>query len=154
MSAPAGRAALRSTLRRCEGRQCGRPALQRCLSLPFLCPAVARKRLLGAAPRACCIASGELPAHLLACLGCLLRSADVYARFCRARGYNCIYVCGTDEYGTATETKVRAHASWPLSCRAEASAWPPCWQRLRFAVPTASSPCHALCRTLALCSRL
>ena len=32
-------------------------------------------------------------------------SADVYARFCRARGYNCVYVCGTDEYGTATETK-------------------------------------------------
>ena len=32
-------------------------------------------------------------------------SADVYARFCRIRGYNVIYVCGTDEYGTATETK-------------------------------------------------
>jgi methionyl-tRNA synthetase len=26
-------------------------------------------------------------------------------RYCRARGYNSIYVCGTDEYGTATETK-------------------------------------------------
>ena len=26
-------------------------------------------------------------------------------RFCRLRGYNCLYVCGTDEYGTATETK-------------------------------------------------
>ena len=37
--------------------------------------------------------------------GCVL-SADVYARYCRARGHNCIYVCGTDEYGTATETKV------------------------------------------------
>lgn len=32
-------------------------------------------------------------------------SADVYARFARSRGYNCVYVCGTDEYGTATETK-------------------------------------------------
>lgn len=32
-------------------------------------------------------------------------SADVYARYCRARGYNAIYICGTDEYGTATETK-------------------------------------------------
>ena len=32
-------------------------------------------------------------------------SADVYARYCRSRGYNVIYVCGTDEYGTATETK-------------------------------------------------
>ncbi len=36
---------------------------------------------------------------------CVL-SADCYARYCRARGHNCIYVCGTDEYGTATETKV------------------------------------------------
>jgi methionyl-tRNA synthetase len=32
-------------------------------------------------------------------------SADVYARFCRLRGYDTLYVCGTDEYGTATETK-------------------------------------------------
>ena len=26
-------------------------------------------------------------------------------RFCRLRGYNSLYICGTDEYGTATETK-------------------------------------------------
>ena len=32
-------------------------------------------------------------------------SADVYARYCRLRGYNTLYICGTDEYGTATETK-------------------------------------------------
>ncbi|TFH05759.1 MAG: methionine--tRNA ligase, partial [Spirochaetales bacterium] len=32
-------------------------------------------------------------------------SADVFARFCRMRGYETLYVCGTDEYGTATETK-------------------------------------------------
>jgi len=32
-------------------------------------------------------------------------SADVFARFCRIRGYETLYVCGTDEYGTATETK-------------------------------------------------
>lgn len=32
-------------------------------------------------------------------------SADVFARFSRLRGYNAIYICGTDEYGTATETK-------------------------------------------------
>lgn len=32
-------------------------------------------------------------------------SADVFARFCRLRGYETMYVCGTDEYGTATETK-------------------------------------------------
>jgi methionyl-tRNA synthetase len=32
-------------------------------------------------------------------------SADVFARFCRLRGYETLYVCATDEYGTATETK-------------------------------------------------
>lgn len=32
-------------------------------------------------------------------------SADAFARFCRLRGYNTCYVCGTDEYGTATETR-------------------------------------------------
>ncbi|KAJ3064837.1 putative methionine--tRNA ligase, cytoplasmic protein rar1, partial [Rhizoclosmatium hyalinum] len=42
--------------------------------------------------------------HLGNIIGCVL-SADVYARFCRLRGYNTLFVCGTDEYGTATETK-------------------------------------------------
>ncbi|XP_039140295.1 probable methionine--tRNA ligase isoform X2 [Dioscorea cayenensis subsp. rotundata] len=42
--------------------------------------------------------------HLGNIIGCVL-SADVFARFCRLRGYNVIYICGTDEYGTATETK-------------------------------------------------
>ncbi len=32
-------------------------------------------------------------------------SADVFARFCRVKGFETLYVCGTDEYGTATETK-------------------------------------------------
>jgi methionyl-tRNA synthetase len=32
-------------------------------------------------------------------------SADVFARFCRLRGYETLYVCATDEYGTATETR-------------------------------------------------
>jgi methionyl-tRNA synthetase len=32
-------------------------------------------------------------------------SGDVFARFCRLRDYETLYVCGTDEYGTATETK-------------------------------------------------
>jgi len=32
-------------------------------------------------------------------------SADVFARFCRLRAYETCYVCGTDEYGTATETR-------------------------------------------------
>jgi len=42
--------------------------------------------------------------HLGNIVGCVL-SADVYARFARLRGYNVLYVCGTDEYGTSTETK-------------------------------------------------
>jgi methionyl-tRNA synthetase len=42
--------------------------------------------------------------HLGNIVGCVL-SADVFARFCRLRGYRTLYVCGTDEYGTATETK-------------------------------------------------
>ncbi|MDR1025358.1 MAG: methionine--tRNA ligase [Treponema sp.] len=32
-------------------------------------------------------------------------SADAFARFCRLRGYRTLYICGTDEYGTATETR-------------------------------------------------
>jgi len=32
-------------------------------------------------------------------------SADVFARFCRQYGYETLYICGTDEYGTATETR-------------------------------------------------
>lgn len=50
--------------------------------------------------------------HLGNIIGCVL-SADCYARYCRARQYNTLFVCGTDEYGTATEAKVcawRLHA--------------------------------------------
>lgn len=32
-------------------------------------------------------------------------SADVFARYCRQYGYETLYICGSDEYGTATETK-------------------------------------------------
>lgn len=42
--------------------------------------------------------------HLGNIVGCVL-SADVYARYCRSRGYDALYICGTDEYGTATEIK-------------------------------------------------
>ncbi|KAI4152825.1 MAG: hypothetical protein LQ340_002688 [Diploschistes diacapsis] len=42
--------------------------------------------------------------HLGNIIGSVL-SADVFARYNRARGRNTLYVCGTDEYGTATETK-------------------------------------------------
>lgn len=53
--------------------------------------------------------------HLGNIIGCVL-SADCYARFCRARGYNTVYVCGTDEYGTATETKVLCRCKSAVSC--------------------------------------
>ncbi len=50
--------------------------------------------------------------HLGNIIGCVL-SADVYARFCRSRGYETLYICGTDEYGTATETKAREEGLSP-----------------------------------------
>jgi len=40
-------------------------------------------------------------------------SADVFARFCRSKGYDTLYVCGTDEYGTATETKAQQEGVSP-----------------------------------------
>lgn len=40
-------------------------------------------------------------------------SADVFARFCRNRGYDTLYVCGTDEYGTATETRALEEGKTP-----------------------------------------
>lgn len=42
--------------------------------------------------------------HLGNIIGCVL-SADIFARYCRLAGYNTLYIAGTDEYGTATETK-------------------------------------------------
>ncbi|CAG8580273.1 1729_t:CDS:2 [Diversispora eburnea] len=42
--------------------------------------------------------------HLGNIIGSVL-SADVFARYSRSRNYNTLYICGTDEYGTATETK-------------------------------------------------
>lgn len=50
--------------------------------------------------------------HLGNIIGCVL-SADVYARYCKQRGYNTLYLCGTDEYGTATETKAMAEGITP-----------------------------------------
>ncbi|MFP4330134.1 MAG: methionine--tRNA ligase [Spirochaetaceae bacterium] len=40
-------------------------------------------------------------------------SADVFARFCRQKGYETLYICGTDEYGTATETRAREEGISP-----------------------------------------
>uniref|UniRef100_A0A0N5C1M1 Methionine--tRNA ligase, cytoplasmic n=1 Tax=Strongyloides papillosus TaxID=174720 RepID=A0A0N5C1M1_STREA len=42
--------------------------------------------------------------HLGNIIGCVL-SGDVYTRFCNITGINCLYISGTDEYGTATEVK-------------------------------------------------
>ncbi|NXU00633.1 SYMC protein, partial [Buphagus erythrorhynchus] len=42
--------------------------------------------------------------HLGNIIGCVL-SADTFARYCRLRRWNTLFVCGTDEYGTATETR-------------------------------------------------
>ena len=50
--------------------------------------------------------------HLGNIIGCVL-SADVFARFMRLMGKNTLYVCGTDEYGTATETKALAEKCTP-----------------------------------------
>jgi len=40
-------------------------------------------------------------------------SADVFARFCRLRGYETMYICGTDEYGTASETRALQEGCTP-----------------------------------------
>lgn len=45
--------------------------------------------------------------HLGHVVGCLLPS-DVYARFSRAMGHQVLYVCGTDEHGTASEIPAKA----------------------------------------------
>lgn len=50
--------------------------------------------------------------HLGNIIGCVL-SADVFARYKRQRGANVMYVCGTDEYGTATETKAKEEGLTP-----------------------------------------
>nr|XP_054505166.1 methionine--tRNA ligase, cytoplasmic [Agelaius phoeniceus] len=42
--------------------------------------------------------------HLGNIIGCVL-SADTFARYSRLRRWNTLFVCGTDEYGTATETR-------------------------------------------------
>lgn len=42
--------------------------------------------------------------HLGNIIGCVL-SADIFARYSRLAGYTTLYIGGTDEYGTATETK-------------------------------------------------
>ncbi len=50
--------------------------------------------------------------HLGNIIGCVL-SADVFSRYCRLREYDSMYICGTDEYGTATEIKALEEKATP-----------------------------------------
>ena len=50
--------------------------------------------------------------HLGNIIGCVL-SGDVYARWAKMVGHDVVYICGTDEYGTATEIKAYQEG---LSC--------------------------------------
>lgn len=50
--------------------------------------------------------------HLGNIVGSVL-SADVFARYCRLRDYETLHIGGTDEYGTATETKALAEKKTP-----------------------------------------
>ncbi|KAL2124490.1 hypothetical protein VTJ04DRAFT_855 [Mycothermus thermophilus] len=52
--------------------------------------------------------------HLGNIIGSVL-SADVFARFCKARGLPTVYICGSDEYGTATETKALSEGVDPAT---------------------------------------
>ena len=48
---------------------------------------------------------------MCACV-CVYIALCILCRYCRLRGYNVLYICGTDEYGTATETKVSYQSLW------------------------------------------
>ena len=50
--------------------------------------------------------------HLGNIIGSVL-SADVFSRYCKVRNINSLYVCGTDEYGTAIETKAIEEGKTP-----------------------------------------
>ncbi|KAI1201008.1 tRNA synthetases class I (M)-domain-containing protein [Nemania serpens] len=50
--------------------------------------------------------------HLGNIVGSVL-SGDVFARYCRGRGINTLYVGGTDEYGTTTEARALAEGCTP-----------------------------------------
>lgn len=50
--------------------------------------------------------------HLGNIIGCVL-STDVFCRYARLRDWNVLFVCGTDEYGTATENKAREEGLTP-----------------------------------------
>lgn len=51
--------------------------------------------------------------HLGNIVGSVL-SADIFSRYCKDRNYNTLFICGTDEYGTATETKALEEKVTPM----------------------------------------
>lgn len=51
--------------------------------------------------------------HLGNIIGCVL-SGDIYTRFCKKNGEECVYICGTDEYGTAIEMTAFIQNKKPL----------------------------------------
>ncbi|MEO0851484.1 MAG: class I tRNA ligase family protein, partial [Pseudomonadota bacterium] len=51
--------------------------------------------------------------HLGNLVGSML-PADVYARFCRARGHETVFICATDEHGTPAELAAAA-AGMPVA---------------------------------------
>eukprot|EP00108_Taenia_solium_P006803 TsM_000773500 transcript=TsM_000773500 gene=TsM_000773500 len=50
--------------------------------------------------------------HLGNLIGSLL-SANIFALYCQTAGYNVLSICGTDEYGTATEARAQAEGLTP-----------------------------------------
>lgn len=44
---------------------------------------------------------------------CSVKATILLDRFCRLRNYTTLYICGTDEYGTATETKAMEEGLTP-----------------------------------------
>ena len=50
--------------------------------------------------------------HLGNIIGCVL-SADVFARYIRSIGKESLFICGTDEHGTATEAKAKEEGLTP-----------------------------------------
>lgn len=50
--------------------------------------------------------------HLGNIIGCVL-SADVFARYLRSQDREVCYICGTDEYGTATEVRAMQEGVTP-----------------------------------------
>ncbi|KAG0721471.1 Methionine--tRNA ligase, cytoplasmic [Chionoecetes opilio] len=81
------------------------------------CPAPKAQNILPVKGESNILVTSALPyvnnvPHLGNIIGCVL-SSDCFVRFCRLRGDNVLFVSGTDEYGTATETKAIAEGLTP-----------------------------------------